>query len=473
MRTNRRQFLGALSASLAGMAVGAAPAIAATGGRPGTAQPADGSMLFSLADLRGTENANDLGLRPGTIDDQSRLFQQILDKAADGNKPVFLPPGNYFVSNIMLPAQTRLIGVPGASRLIYSGAGHFLIGENGGHVELTGLVIDGANRGLHSYAEAGLRLTNIDHAVIDNCLVVGCVERGIQVARSAGRIERSKVTGAGGDCGIYGFENRGLAIINNEVADCDNGGILVHRWSQGEDGTIVTGNRVSRIRAVNGGTGQWGNGINVFRAGNVSIANNIVSDCAFSAIRSNAGDGVLISNNSCLRSGETAIYSEFEFEGAVIQSNVVDGGARGISIANFLQGGRLATVQGNLIRNINTPPPYGDKDHLWFEGISVEADTVVSGNVIDRAENFGMILGWGPYLRDVIVTSNIIRHSRTGIAVTVVEGAGSAHIADNTITGASAGAVVGYRWKDAVTGDLSGPGGSGFSHLMVERNRVS
>ena len=65
------------------------------------------------------------------------------------------------------------------------------------------------------------------------------------------------------------------------------------------------------------------------------------------------------------------------------------------------------------------------------------------------------MLGWGPYLRDVVVTSNVIRGSKTGIYVSVVEDAGTAHIADNTISGSKNGAVVGYRWKDAVTGDLA------------------
>lgn len=445
----------------------------AAGGLAVSASATQAKDLFELTDLRGTANANELGLRPATIDDQSRTLQRILNEAAEADKPVFLPPGNYFVSNILLPARTRLMGVPGASRLIYSGAGHFLIGENAAHIELTGLMIDGANRGLHSYAEAAVRISNTDHVVIDNCQVLGSIEKGIHIDRSKGRIERSRISGAAGDCGIYGFENRGLSILNNEVSDCLNGGILVHRWENGPDGTIVTGNRVSRIGAANGGTGQWGNGINVFRAANVMIANNQISDCAFSAIRSNTGNDVQITGNTCLRSGETAIYSEFEFQGAVVSANIIDGGARGIAIANFLQGGRLAVVQGNLIRNINNPPPYEETDHLWFEGISVEADTVVTGNVIEDAMNYGIMLGWGPYLRDVVVTSNIIRGSKTGIYVSVVEGAGPTHIADNTITGATQGAVVGHRWKEVVTGDLARKDRSGFNFLTVERNRVS
>src|SRR5690606_35792467 len=104
-----------------------------------------------------------------------------------------------------------------------------------------------------------------------------------------------------------------------------------------------------RIRADLGGTGQWGNGINVFRAGNVVVAGNMVSDCAFSAIRSNGGSNVQITGNQCLRSGDTAIYSEFVFEGALISANVVDGAANGISIVNFNEGGRLAVCSSNLV----------------------------------------------------------------------------------------------------------------------------
>lgn len=471
MRSNRRQFL----TGLAGFSLGASSiptANAAIEGSPNTTHSPGQDLPISLADLRGTANANELGLRPGVVDDQSRMMQQVLDSAAAENKPVFLPPGNYLVSNLLLPSKTRLVGVPGASKLIYSGNGHFLIGENAAHIELSGLVLDGANRGLHSYAEACLRLTNVDHAVIDNCHIIGSVEKGVQIERSRGRIERSRISGAGGDCGLYALENRGLSILNNEVTDCVNGGILVHRWASGEDGTIVSGNRIERIGALNGGTGQWGNGINVFRAGNVMVSNNHVRDCAFSAIRSNAGNDIHITGNTCLRSGECSIYSEFEFNGAMITGNIVDGGARGISITNFMQGGRLAVCANNIIRNIHTNAPYADPDHPFGEGISAEADTVVTGNVIEDAEKFGLLLGWGPYLRDVVVTSNIIRGSRIGVNVSVVEGAGSTHIADNTITGATAGAIVGHRWQEAVTGDLAQEGVSQFTHLSLERNRI-
>lgn len=471
MRTNRRQFLKSFAQATG---IAAATPIMAVGSSAFAAGPhTDPSLTFDLADMRGTVNTSSTGLLPGAISDQGILLQEILEKAAIDNKPVFLPPGDYFVSNITLPKNTRLMGVPGASRLIYTGSGHFIIGENGEHIELTGLVFDGANRGLSSYAEAAVRLTSIEHAVIENCKVIGSLESGIQVARSKGRINNTHVSGAAGECGIYAFENKGLSITNNEVINCVNGGILVHRWKLGSDGTIVTGNRIKNIGAGNGGTGQWGNGINVFRAGDVIVSNNHISDCAFSAIRGNAANNVQMTGNTCLRSGETAIYSEFEFNGAMINSNIIDGASRGISVANFLQGGHLAIVGNNLIRNIVATGPYVENDQPFGEGISVEADTTVTGNVIEHAASYGIMLGWGPYLRDVIVSNNVIRQVNRGIYVSVVKGSGSAHISNNVISAAKNGGIFGYEWKSLMTKDLLGTNDNSYSHLAIGNNTLS
>jgi len=38
----------------------------------------------------------------------------------------------------------------------------------------------------------------------------------------------------------------------------------------------------------------------------------------------------------------------------VIADNVIDGAETGISVTNFDQGGRLATVHGNIVRNLGT-----------------------------------------------------------------------------------------------------------------------
>jgi uncharacterized secreted repeat protein (TIGR03808 family) len=164
-----------------------------------------------------------------------------------------------------------------------------------------------------------------------------------------------------------------------------------------------------RIAARAGGTGQNGNGINIFRAGNVMVTDNHVSDCAFSAIRANSASNIQIVSNQAIRSGETAVYAEFSFEGAVIASNLIDGGTVGISVANFNEGGRLAAVTGNIIRNLTTQGPYPAEYAGFGIGMAIEADAAVTGNVIEGAPKWGVLMGWGPFLRAVNFTGNTIR----------------------------------------------------------------
>ena len=75
-------------------------------------------------------------------------------------------------------------------------------------------------------------------------------------------------------------------------------------------------------------------------------------------------------------------------------------------------------------------------------------------------------------MRNVVATGNVIRNAGEGIAVSVVEGTGSAIITDNVIDGALRGAVVGHRWSEAATGDLAREG-TDLPRLTIERNRVS
>jgi uncharacterized secreted repeat protein (TIGR03808 family) len=456
-KLNRRRLLAGLAAL--------------TGGGLATAMAAAAPAGIETARLRGALDATNVGLSAGTLDDQSRVFATLVENAAASGQPVFLPPGTYAVSNIRLPPRIVITGVPGATRLLYGGDGHLLLAEDADHVELSGLILDGANRWIDDDAQALGAFRRVRHLVVDNCRIIGSGGNGLSLEGVAGRIERCAISGAM-EAGIYAVESRGLAITGNTVSDCANGGILVHRWQAGEDRTIVTGNRVERIGARRGGTGQWGNGINGFRADGLIIANNSVSDCAFSAIRANSCGNLQVTGNTCLRSGETGLYAEFSFEGAVISCNVVDGAANGVSVVNFDQGGRLASVTGNVVRNLATTGPYPADPPGFGVGITVEADTALSGNVVESAPLYGIKLGWGPFLRNVTATGNIVRNAGIGIAVSVVEGSGLAVVTDNVIDSAPGGAVVGFRWSDAVTGDLTSADAQRFAHLAVERNRA-
>ncbi len=235
----------------------------------------------------------------------------------------------------------------------------------------------------------------------------------------------------------------------------------------------MIGNRIERIRADSGGTGQYGNGVNVFQAHGVTVAQNRIVDCAFTAVRANSADNIQIVANNCARLGEMAIYSEFAFEAAVVANNIVDTAASGISIANFNEGGRIATVTGNVVRNLTGVGPYETQPPGFGIGISIEADVAATGNVIEGAPLAGFWLGFGPYLRDVSVTGNVIRGAGIGVAVSVVEGTGSAIIANNMISGSTEGAIFGMRWAERATGDLARTGSRDFPSLLINGNQTN
>lgn len=450
MMMNRRNLLSGMGAALVGLS--ATPSIAKI--------------------IGGGINANSEGLRTGSPDDQGKRLQKILEKASSANQAVFIEPGRYKISNLTLPKNTRLYGTSSATVLEYSGGDHFVYGEDLEHIELESLKLDGGLLPVKDYAKANLGVVNAKHLSIKNCQITNASQSGIETSKSSGRIFANRIDTAVGTAGIVGESNKGIMISDNVVSECANAGILVYRRDVGEDNSIITNNRVKFISAVKGGTGQYGNGINTWQADGVMISNNHISDCAYSTVRSNSCSNIQITNNTCLRAGETSIYSEFAFQGALISSNIVDGGARGISIANLDHGGRLTVCSNNLVRNIHENAPYPDDQHIFGTGILAEADIAITGNVIERTSRFGMLLGWGEYLRNVTANSNIIRNTKTGFYVSVVEGTGQVSISNNVVARASHG-IVGHRWQEAVTGDMIREGSGNFQNITLQGNRLA
>ncbi|MCW5715504.1 MAG: TIGR03808 family TAT-translocated repetitive protein [Bauldia sp.] len=409
------------------------------------------------------------GAIPGSPDDQSAAIQAALDVASAEDVPLFLPPGRYRVSSLILPQRCRIAGVAGASILDYGGDGHLLAGQGCSVVRLDQLVIDGMDLPLGETVPGTLYLSDCADVAITACRFTGSTQAAIALDRCGGRIAGNDIAGAA--VGMRLVESAGMSVTDNAVTDCADNGILVHRWSPGEDGTIVSGNRVERIGAASGGTGPYGNGINVYQAHGVIVSGNRISDCAFTAVRANGASAVTISGNNCARLGETAIYSEFAFEGAVISNNLVDTAATGISVANFIDGGRIASVTGNIVRNLTGRGPYPADPPGFGNGIYVEADSTVTGNVVDGGPLAGIWLGWGPYLRNVVASGNVIRGTRFGIAVSVVEGIGPVTITANLIAGTAEGGIFGYRWADRATEDLVN-GASPNATLLLSNNRL-
>jgi uncharacterized secreted repeat protein (TIGR03808 family) len=455
MVVDRRHFF-ALAACGAGAVAAAPTAQAAGGGQPMAALGVD---------------ATHFGLRPGSPDDQSRILQRALDETARTRTPLAVPPGVYRAGNLKLSAGAHLVGIRGATRLVHTQGPSLVWGFGADHVTLAGLVLDGG--GFPLPERRGLaQLENCQALKISDCEIKGSGRNGLVCVAVAGEVSGTTLTDTA-DAAIHVLDGAGLVIARNRIGAAGNNGIQIWRSASGDDGTMVVDNRFENIANRSGGSGQHGNAINVFRAANVIIRGNRISNCAFSAVRGNAASNLHIEGNSIGDTREVAIYAEFGFEGVVIANNTVDRAAIGISVTNFNEGGRLAVVQGNIIRNLLPKrPPGTDPGDSAGIGIAVEADAAVTGNVVENAPTAGIMLGWGHYLRDVAVTGNVVRKADIGIAVSVAPGAGSALIANNVIAETARGAIVGMARSRAVTGDLSKAGVEQYAHITLSGNRV-
>lgn len=408
-------------------------ASARAGGRTSSpAEPIAANPVHALTSF-------DAGLVPDMAKDQSARLQAAIDTAAERRIPLVLAPGRYLASRLNLRSGSVLSGSGGAATLalVKSGA-PLLMAENAQRIALNDIALDGSMLEIGGDANALVVLARCPDASLSRLAVTASAGHGLSLNSCGGRIYNSRFTVIA-DAAVFALDSTGLDITDNVISDCGNNGIQVWRSIEGEDGSLISRNRIARIQSRAGGSGQNGNGINVFRAGSVLVDSNRITDCAYSAVRGNAASNIQILSNSCQHIGEVALYAEFGFEGAIITGNLVDGAAAGISVTNFNVGGRLAVVQGNLVRNLKR------REHEPVdkrgEGISVEADATVSGNTIENAPTAGIIIGWGRYMRDVVATGNLIRDARVGIAVSSDSAAGACLITANMITGAREGAI--------------------------------
>jgi uncharacterized secreted repeat protein (TIGR03808 family) len=370
---------------------------------------------------------------------------------------------------LRLSSGTQLIGVRAATKLVFTGGASMLSGEGADSVALTGITLDGggmplpARRGLvHCLAGRDLRITD--------CEILGSGGSAIWLEQISGDISGNIISDTEVTA-IVSFDARGLIVSRNSITGTRDNGIEILRTSIGDDGTLVADNRIEDVKAGPGGSGQYGNAINAFRAGNVIVRGNRIKNCDYSAVRGNSASNIQITGNSVSDVREVALYSEFSFEAAVIANNTVDGAAFGVSVCNFNEGGRIAVVQGNIIRNLLPKRPIGTApDDDAGIGIYVEADSSVTGNVIENAPAFGIVAGWGQYLRDVAITGNVIRKAFAGIGVSVVPGAGTALVSNNMISETPRGAVVGLDHARAITTDLSVDGAERYAQVVIGTN---
>ncbi|MDE2062941.1 MAG: TIGR03808 family TAT-translocated repetitive protein, partial [Bradyrhizobium sp.] len=284
-------------------------------------------------------DATQYGIRAGSPDDQTRILQRAIDEAARVQAPLALPPGVYRTGALHLPNGAQLVGVRGATRLVFTGGASMFASEGASNISLDDLVLDGGNIPLPSrrglvHCLSGSKIS------VGGCEITASGGNGIWLENVAGDISGNTITTIAVTA-ITSFDARGLAVTRNTIQDTNDNGIEILRTSIGDDGTLVADNRLEDIKAGPGGSGQYGNAINAFRAGNVIVRGNRISNCDYSAVRGNSSSNIQITGNSITDVREVAIYSEFAFEGAVIANNTIDGAALGVSVCNFNEGGRL------------------------------------------------------------------------------------------------------------------------------------
>lgn len=414
----------------------------------------------------GAIDATAFELRTDSRDDQTRVLQRAIDAAATERLPLFLPPGSYRCGEIYLPAGAQLFGIRGATRLLFGGDTGGLTAARGDAITLANLTLDGgarllpAGKGLvHLFGARGVRIVDCD--------IVNAGGTALQLDEVDGLVAGCTIAHAR-EAGIRARNSRGLEISGNRLRKLGAQGIQILRDASGDDGTLVTGNRIEDVEAKVGA--DSGCGIHLRNAGHVIVASNRIRRCATSAVRSDAAANLQVTDNACAALGGIAIQAMNASEGAVIQGNTIDGAAAGIAIVNAAAGGRLAVCQGNVVRNLALRR--ADADSRDGIGIAVEADTAITGNVVEGAPTAGIWLGWGQAPRDLSVTGNVVRAADIGIAVQVAQGTGAAVIADNLVSGTRRAAIAALDATRLVA-DLSRDSvGVRFAQLSVTNNRI-
>ncbi len=409
---------------------------------------AAGLALPAFALFGRSVRAAEFGVIADTEADQSGALQAALDAARTHGVTLELPAGRIVAGDLSAGTGLRLVGQPGRTVLAAPGPRVLRI-EDAEGVVIEDMGLEAGDGDASGVVEIG----RSEGVVLRSCRLRGGPRNGVAIHDAAARIVDCDFSGHP-NAAIHTMDGRGLFVRGNTIARCGNAGVQIWRSASGPDGSIVSGNRISAIDWVGGGNGQNGNGVNVYRADGVIVADNHIADCAFTAVRVNTARNTQVRGNTCLNSGEVAIFSEFGFSGSVIADNIVDGAATGIDITNLDTGGRVATCTGNIVRNIF--PRSAVNPDTRPVGIYAEAETVVANNVVETVPGVGIALGYGPFLRDVTASGNVVSDVDIGIAVSVVDDArvGRALVSGNVIA-ARQHAIAGLEWERVVSDDLA------------------
>ena len=229
MDVNRRHLIGASAAGAAGA----------------LAMSPDAARAAPLTSVLGRD-ATQYGVRPGSPDDQTRALQRAIEETARAQVPLALPPGVYRTGMLHLQNGTQLVGVRGATRLVFSGGASMVSGEGRGSIGLTNITLDGGGiplptrRGLvHCLGGRDIRITD--------CEITGSGGCGIWFENVAGEVSGNIITKTAATA-IVSFDAQGLLVSRNTIPaptttaskSCAPRSATTARWCS------TTGSRTSR-----------------------------------------------------------------------------------------------------------------------------------------------------------------------------------------------------------------------------------
>lgn len=408
-------------------------------------------------------------------------LQDAVNQAIAQKKPLWIEAGTFLVPNLTINGPVHIKATNGQVLLRSSSTSSLAVtvkaatsGARIADVVLEGISFDGENKAFAGgLARPALVMgTDLDRVTIVDCQFWRSDKSGIDLLRSAGRLESNDFW----DCrvSISSEDGVGLVIERNYLRESKDNGIYVTRSSQGFDGTIVHGNKVYTVNNSSGGSGQFGNGVVAYLANNAIVSNNEIINCAYSAVRANASSNVVIEANQLMSSRECAIFVEAPndslpgFEGAVVATNTIFDAGEGIKVVNPNPGSRGASVSNNVIKNVvtktfdewvsatrNPADRYTRVTNAC--GIMCAADTVVSGNAIEGCSVAAIVAdirgswnsssGTTPDRKTIValVTGNIAKACAIGIGYNTDDVRGFAEIAENVIVGATDAAITGVQ----------------------------
>ena len=430
--------------------------------------------------------------------DQTAKLQAQINEAQASNGVVSLAAGIYQVTNLYVSAPIIIMGVPGKTVLQSLNGGNILKLNAVSNAVVSGVVFDsqnltpaGASSLATAYQMSAFQCADIR---VENCIFKNAKTSGAGFDACTGRVVGNQFYNidqialrAGTFVGKYqgrvvGNQTitlSGLEISGNHIHQAGNGGIFVlHDGAPNdEDGTIISNNHVEGVLSGSG-DGQYGNGIDVFNANNVIIADNRIANCVYGGIRVVSCKHVQVIGNNISRIADSGIFVEFAFESIVVSNNIVEDVSIGIQMSGG-DGvlGYTGVCSNNIVRNVGrafTNPEFSN--FIGIDAVSIATNCI--GNVVENVAANSHGPGIGILAADWTSShyhqfeGNIIRNAACGIGIILGAGSMKISILGNTIATASSAFVSMLNqvtYPDGSANTLTPTGGD----LTVNNNQLS